>query len=209
MLNILDPQWWVEEHKRYIEELGPTAIGILMAGAEAGGELLPPGYELLINWDYFNQGAIDYLRNWGLSYAQGITNTTQKQTINIISDWIQSGRDMDYLKSKLTPIFGKTRANMIAVTETTRIYAEGNQLAWKSTGLVEANRWATARDDRVCPICAPLDGMIVALGENGFTTEAGDIGLTGPPAHVNCRCGLMPVVSMEGYERELDRVLNG
>jgi hypothetical protein len=52
--------------------------------------------------------------------------------------------------------------------------------------VVDGKRWNTAVDELVCPICEPLDGMEIGLEEDGFTTEAGDIGLTGPPAHVNC-----------------------
>lgn len=209
MVDILYPQFWTEEHRRYLEALGPTALTILMAGAETGAAVLPVGYELLINWDYFNQSAIDFLKTYGMTHAQGITNTTQSQTVNIISDWIRSGESMDYLQDKLAPIYGKKRAEMIAVTEVTRIYAEGNILAWKATGLVGAKKWQTANDERVCPICGPLHGMIVGIDENGFTTEVGGLGLTAPPAHPRCRCWLLPVVSDEGFEESLDRILNG
>ncbi|MGH2533192.1 MAG: phage minor head protein [Thermomicrobiales bacterium] len=38
-------------------------------------------------------------------------------------------------------------------------------------------RWVTARDERVCPECGPLDGLV-------WETDAGPA----PPLHVNCRC---------------------
>jgi hypothetical protein len=39
-------------------------------------------------------------------------------------------------------------------------------------------RWVTARDERVCPECGPLQGRTWPEGE-------GEV----PPLHVNCRCG--------------------
>lgn len=38
-------------------------------------------------------------------------------------------------------------------------------------------RWVTAQDERVCPECGPLDGLVWESA----------VGPT-PPLHVNCRC---------------------
>ena len=38
-------------------------------------------------------------------------------------------------------------------------------------------RWATVEDERVCPECGPLDGLVWPAGEGPV-----------PPLHVNCRC---------------------
>ena len=38
-------------------------------------------------------------------------------------------------------------------------------------------RWATAEDERVCPECAPLDGLVWPDGEG-----------SAPPLHPSCRC---------------------
>jgi len=40
-------------------------------------------------------------------------------------------------------------------------------------------RWATRGDERVCPICGPLEGRIYRKGQF----------LPPLPAHANCRCG--------------------
>jgi len=42
--------------------------------------------------------------------------------------------------------------------------------------------WATADDDRVCKLCAPLDGVVLKVGEAR--------GLL--PRHPNCRCCWTP-----------------
>jgi SPP1 gp7 family putative phage head morphogenesis protein len=86
---------------------------------------------------------------------------------------------------------------MLATTETTRIYAEGNLAAWRASGVVTHKRWMTGRDELVCPYCAPLDGMVVEVDSNGFTTEPGGLGVTAPPLHPNCRCWLTPIIDPE------------
>lgn len=53
--------------------------------------------------------------------------------------------------------------------------------------------WATERDARVCPICAPLD----RTAENVW----GRTQPNGPPAHPNCRCSLTPKVIVQSVER--------
>jgi SPP1 gp7 family putative phage head morphogenesis protein len=91
------------------------------------------------------------------------------------------------LTEKLAPRFGPVRAEMIGVTETTRIFHDGNVLAWRASGLVKGEKWQTSMDDLVCPICEPMHDRETALGE-----QFGDV--EGPPAHVNCRCWVHPVV---------------
>ena len=75
----------------------------------------------------------------------------------------------------------------------------------------------TAVDDRVCPICGPLHNTIVDLsGGWTFTQEMLDANpalaralrgpqtILRPPAHVNCRCWLQPVVFEAMLPQELE-----
>ena len=54
----------------------------------------------------------------------------------------------------------------------------------------------TAGDDRVCPICAPLEGTIY-----NDASEI-DFGLDNPPVHGNCRCRIIPFNLAQGQEEE-------
>lgn len=61
------------------------------------------------------------------------------------------------------------------------------QGAWTTTGPLDVGDgltpvWITERDERVCPICAPLDGQPADAWRDGFPF--------GPPAHPKCRCHL-------------------
>ena len=97
-------------------------------------------------------------------------------TVNQLRDRLMAGN-----------LFSRNRASMIAVTETTRAYASGNEAAWRASQVVEGKEWMTAYDEAVCPICAPLSGKIVKLNESFGRVDK-------PPAHVNCRCWIVPVV---------------
>ena len=56
------------------------------------------------------------------------------------------------------PAFSPERARLIAVTEVTRAYSEGNQKAREASGVVEGKEWLTSVDEMVCEICGPMHG---------------------------------------------------
>ena len=122
-----------------------------------------------------------------------------KQVQEAMASWIQSGDPLSALENTLGPIFGTVRAQMIAATEITRIFAEANSKAWSSTGFVNKVQWQTARDERVCPICGPKAGQLYDVGDSGNR----------PPAHIRCRCWLQPVVDVEAVGAQVERILNG
>jgi hypothetical protein len=99
------------------------------------------------------------------------------------------------------------RARVIARTETMRAANRGQQEAWKAMvrdGLIDTRQmqqvWIVTPDDRLCPVCAPMDGKAVSLGSRFESTERGvlpseRVGFAGetvecPPLHPQCRCTL-------------------
>lgn len=58
-----------------------------------------------------------------------------------------------------------------------------------AAGVINARRskkrWITVPDDRLCPYCAPMEGVEVGIKEN-FSTPLGIV--SEPPIHLNCRC---------------------
>lgn len=91
----------------------------------------------------------------------------------------------------LEPVFGPDRARRIAVTESTRIFVEGQRQAEADDEFVTMFRCTTSRDERVCATCGPLDGMTRRKGV--YTYNHPQLGpIAGPPFHVNCRCGETP-----------------
>jgi len=83
------------------------------------------------------------------------------------------------------------RAKMIARTEIQIAQNQGRYEGWKQAsaeGLVDPasqKMWITAKDERTCDICAPLDGEIVPW--NGVFS----VGIEAPIVHPNCRCAMV------------------
>lgn len=85
------------------------------------------------------------------------------------------------IADEVAKIFGPTRAEAIAVTETTAAQHAGGEAAVNANlGLEEMDLWITRQDEKVCPICQPLD----RLPRSRWTSQQP----SGPPAHPNCRC---------------------
>lgn len=81
--------------------------------------------------------------------------------------------------------YPESRAEMIAITETTQAINAGElaaATAWRVSFSPKVAYWITADDDRVCSICGPLH------------ERRQDVWLAvqpvGPPAHPRCRCYL-------------------
>ncbi|MBD3320710.1 MAG: hypothetical protein GF350_06405 [Chitinivibrionales bacterium] len=236
MTNIPGDAFWSQEKKKLWDTISEILILLIHAGGESGYEQLPESIKMFMGWDYFNKEAIKFLRDYRLSWVDDISETTREQTIDAIADWIEAGEPKQALDTKLAKIISPERAQRIATTEVTRIFARGNKLAWKATRIVTAQKWQTAQDERVCPLCGPLHGKIVSIDESyrqtpdeiansqqmtnlvGGDTQArmkraqtlikhSNSVVEGPPRHVNCRCWLLPVVSEEAIREERQKRL--
>jgi len=203
MANPLDAKFWTDEAARTADELIPVILRLYVSGAQEGEDLLPANLRALLDWDKFNRRAVDWLDQYKLDWIFNINETTRRDTIKAIQRWMDSGEKLDVLKAKLAPLYGEARAGRIAVTEVTRVYAEGNEAAWKATDLVQGRRWNTGNDELVCPICAPLNGVVSPFGYPFVHPETRET-YNNPPAHVNCRCFETPVLeSDEDFARML------
>lgn len=150
-----------------------------------------------VDYDLLNEAAHLYAQNHTFSLVSGITQTSQRALQDAFTEWIASGRPLPALTDGLASMFGPVRADMIAATEITRVYANSNIMAWRELG-VDAQRFQTAVDDVVCPRCSPFAGKEYPLGDVEHT----------PPIHVRCRCYLQPVVRIPG-EPSPQRVADG
>lgn len=197
----LDFQWWDEESQALYEEMLPLFLGAFALGLDGGTEALPLNIQPLVNPNEFNQAAINAAQSYRFNQIRGITDTTRKQTQAALVEWIQSGESMDVLEATLAGIFGSARAAVIAATEVTRAFAQGNMAAWESTGFISKAVWMTAQDERVCLICASHEGEHL---------DVGDIDAAPPnSSHPGCRCWIQPEVDMDLVNQMLDKALGG
>jgi SPP1 gp7 family putative phage head morphogenesis protein len=218
MAKTFSDEWWQEQADDLYRGTERVLFEIFFAGGKVGERLLPKKARVLLDWDVFNQAAVEYLDLYRLNTVAGIEAVTQQRAVAAIQQWIKSGEPLNHLTAKLDPIFGASRAQRIAVTEVTRTYAAGNISAWKTTGLVSQKVWQTANDERVCPICGPLHDQVVNL-EADFSLDQlalpPEMALSGneyiyfqPPAHPNCRCWLKPVVSEVSLRESIRSLLS-
>ncbi len=133
-----------------------------------------------------NAGAVTWAQAYTYELVKGLIETTQEVIRGAIAQFIGTpGMTMGELAKLLEPAFGEVRADMIAMTETTRAFAEATnetQDLLKESGIKMERVWKTSADEVVCPICAPLNGQ----PESEWADEFPD----GPPGHVSCRCWL-------------------
>ena len=112
-----------------------------------------------------------------------------------VDQWLQ--RRFDAAMAKAT----RQRALTIARTELLTAANAGQQAAWmeaRTAGLIPdgmVKEFITTPDDRLCPICEPLDGEQVEL-DAPFS-----FGGQYPPVHVSCRCTTGLVRSRRAAER--------
>ena len=139
-----------------------------------------------VDWRLAHEMAMAWANSYSYELVSYITSNSRQFIAEALGEWVREGGPMGDLVSRLAVRFGPVRARMIAVTESTRAYCEGSRLEYRSAGIRKV-RLLTNRDDLVCPICRPLDSMIVSIDD--------DVpGLGWPPWHVGCRCFIAPVV---------------
>jgi SPP1 gp7 family putative phage head morphogenesis protein len=136
--------------------------------------------------------ALDFLTNYNLvllgdvhrELSDGIKRTiltgiaTGKGADDLVRDLGQVIKDPESFRHAGSKVFSKAQYRMetIARTETLRAHNQGRRKFYRLVG-VESLEWLTAADERVCPVCGPLDGKVFL--EKEFPAQ---------PAHPNCRC---------------------
>lgn len=153
-------------------------------------------------WNTVNRAVLDWVGDYYTNADAGafgsipnLNLTSRTQFAQVFEQWqrgeIEIGttaEGLPQLVQALEPVFGPGRASVIAATETTRVYTETTLAAGRDNEFITAYRWRSVADERVCEVCGPLHGQVVAKGSAGFRISAG-IGY--PPAHPNCRCQLI------------------
>jgi len=130
-------------------------------------------------------------RDWAIRYTdellQQMGTTSGRIVGQSVGRWFSNGEPLSRLIADLEPVFGRKRAERIAATEVTRAAFQGSRASYRESGVIQKMVWRTARDERVCPVCGPLEGRYAALDSmwEGNRTI---------PAHPNCRCWASPVV---------------
>ena len=114
-------------------------------------------------------------------------NRPQSKALENYRIKLQAQGQPDYVVNAATSEYRqklvKQRAEMIARTETSSAWAEGNIASYREAG-VESKEFSSAND--ACPICAPLDGKTYPIGSDEVVI----------PLHPQCRCSWLPYIEV-------------
>jgi len=139
-------------------------------------------------YNYYEQRRMDYYKQYvesGMSEKAAATKAAKEAL----------ARQATY-ESKLH----RRRAASIAETELAFAYNNGMEEVIRGgirEGLFPSyvrRKWSTSLDERVCPKCGALDGVIVGMDDN----FPGGIPL--PPAHPGCRCAVEYLFGLDPQE---------
>lgn len=185
---MLDEQFWDEESKKMFDVMFPiiekSAITAAINASESLGETVGIG----VSFELVNEAAVNYARGHTLELVKGINKKTKSVIQKKLGDHMAAGDPLsafvrDFINAEdIGGMVGKVRAEMIAITEVTKAFQEGNIISWAASGEVDGFKFRTAADDIVCPICAPLEGLEFNLAEIESS----------PPVHPRCRCWSQP-----------------
>jgi len=157
-------------------------------------DLTPEGIDKLATrvFTIVDTDALDFMTNYNLvlagdvhrELADGIKRTvmngiaTGKGVEDIVRDLGRVVKDPESFRHAGSKVFSKAqyRMEVIARTEVLRAQNQGRIKFHDRVG-VRKLEWMTMEDERVCPICGPLDGKVYDTGR--FPSQ---------PAHPNCRC---------------------
>lgn len=184
-LNNLPPQFWTNASEE-LRALFQTALTEVYM--ESIQQLLS-SQSVGIDVAVVNERAARWAREYSYDLVRGITDKTRAALQQQIAGFFTDKRTLGDLYSSLSPLFGPVRAEMIAVTETTRAQVQG-EIAFADElgklGLRTTQVWQTNNDDLVCPLCGPRNQQRQGEGWNDP-----------PPLHPRCRCFLSAVVIRE------------
>jgi len=137
-----------------------------------------------------DQRIIDYFSN----YSNLTIDSVDDYTKEWIAGKIQEGKDQGLSPFEIQKMLfedGETiseiRAERIVLTETAKAMGFIELEASKRNNIKE-KIWRTSLDERVCPICSPIEGEKVNINRE-FS-----IGVQHPPGHVSCRCYMEEVI---------------
>ena len=157
-------------------------------------DLTPEGMDKLATrvFTLVDTDALDFMTNYNLvlagdvhrELADGIKRVvmggvaTGKGVEDIVRDLGRVVKDPESFRYAGSKVFTKAqyRMEVIARTEVLRAHNQGRIKFHDQVG-VQKLEWMTMEDERVCPVCGPLDGKVFDTAR--FPRQ---------PAHPNCRC---------------------
>ena len=135
--------------------------------------------------------AIDSIELQAFQELKGIGPVIETQLVRTLGEGIAEGLGAEDVARNIDnniKSINRTRARVIARTETVRAHHKGTINTYREAGVEGVKlkaEFATAGDSLVCEMCASLEGKVYALNAVENTI----------PVHPNCRCVALPVLT--------------
>jgi hypothetical protein len=186
-LENIPPEYWQGGWRSIQRDVEPVLLDVYLT--QATNIMMNVG--IGISLDNINHQAVNWARSHTEEVLRGMWRGRQditaemlsgtRQVGEIIGQGYEEGLTIREISQRLQPLYSPVRAEMIAVTETTRAVVEGERAyveqLERETGQRMVPIWLTAEDDKTCPICKRRENKPIT--NNEF-----------PPAHPRCRCGV-------------------
>lgn len=122
-----------------------------------------------------------------------IQEATMRRAESIFAEYKRgSGLGLAWVVSELKKFVNAERARVIATNESMVVVREAEKIVYTNSKIVKLVRWYTAKDEKVCAVCGPRHGRVYPL-----------FGAPMLPAHVRCRCALLPMVDTKVVNQSL------
>lgn len=174
------------------------------AGMEAGAAAMAKQFELDTAFNLRNPRAITYLKQHGAAWITGINDTTRSRIQTIVAEGAERGLSYTEIANILEDTFaefaptgdklvnlllgdkGRSRAELIAITELGQGYERGNEIVVEDLvagGLKMQKKWLTTGDGKVSDGCRNNQAQGWIAVEDAF--QSGDMT---PLRFPGCRC---------------------
>lgn len=142
-----------------------------------------------------DRAAMAYADEHGAELVKGLGLTTEDALRGEITRAMKEGSSAAELAKSIRELgaFSRSRASTIARTELATAHVQGNVQGWRETGMVSGKEWVMGDLHDIEDVC----DRNAAIGEVDLDAEFED-GVMFPPAHPNCICDVLPVLSEEG-----------
>jgi len=150
---------------------------------------------------------IELLKDNTRKFSKSVTITTNEIIRKQLIEGTKKNETISEISNRIEDTFTgikKTKADLIARTESARIAGAGTEQAFIDSGVVEGKQWVA--EPTACEFCSALDGVTASLGENFYNKGDTITGVDGgtytfdydelpyQPVHPNCRCSIVPIL---------------
>lgn len=191
-LLLEDREFWTEFEVALVRDLVPRFTEIFVAGAAAGSALaskakaFPASLPEPLDPQAVIDAAEEAIRDYVPEFTKNISATTYNEIRTAVLSARSENTGVEGVIRDLRGIFSSGRAEMIGVTETTRLFGLGAQASYRIQGF-NGWQWHSVNDPWVDPVCAGLNDQKFPMS-TPFS-----------PAHPRCLLPGTPVQSATAF----------